>query len=78
MKQSSGESRRENVVACRDVIARSDSDQAIQNLSPERCWIASLALAMTVFPRSREGYDGILDSVASPLRAALSLRVAPA
>jgi hypothetical protein len=47
--QSSGESRRENAKVCFVfVIARSGSDEAIQNVSAERFWIASLALAMTM------------------------------
>jgi hypothetical protein len=41
--QNSGERRRENVDSCRSsVIARSVSDEAIQNFSAETVWIASL------------------------------------
>jgi hypothetical protein len=36
------------------VIARSESDEAIQIVSPERFWIASLTLAMTASTHQQE------------------------
>ena len=45
---NSGVTRRGDVRVCLNVIARSDSDEAIQSFFPVAVWIASLALAMTV------------------------------
>jgi hypothetical protein len=47
---NSGASRREKAEVCLAVIARSESDEAIQlSIAPRKSWIASLALAMTAF-----------------------------
>jgi hypothetical protein len=45
---NSGATRRGGVNPYFDVIARSDSDEAIQSFFAVAAWIASLALAMTV------------------------------
>src|SRR6476661_3209740 len=60
-KQTSGASRGENARLCLDVIARSESDEAIHSCCP---WIASWSLSSGALPRDplarNDGYLGCL------------------